>query len=281
MKILFISRGMTHDYLSDMLFHGLRTLLGADVVDVPYLEHMDKGTLHGGYTVWGLLDPIKVDRFDIPQKIHDHYFDAVIYGDVQLCQQFINDVMAFYHPKNIAFCDGRDDDNTIIEGLIGRGQYFKREKSSFPETIPIQFGIPEEKIRPVPLTDDKTTVMAPLIPGDFSTYIYDTEEKYYQMYANSFFAKTWRKGGWDCCRHYEIMAAGCLPYFVNLEDCPPKVMELLPRKELFEARNLCDRWNGTFHDKADWISLMSYVQQYLRNNLTTTALAKRVLERTL
>jgi hypothetical protein len=45
---------------------------------------------------------------------------------------------------------------------------------------PITFSIPEEKI--VSFIKEKTKLLSSLIPGDISTYIYNTEEEYYKEY---------------------------------------------------------------------------------------------------
>lgn len=42
-----------------------------------------------------------------------------------------------------------------------------------------------------------------------NTYIFENEEEYYNDYKKSLFAITRKKGGWDCMRHYEILACGC------------------------------------------------------------------------
>jgi hypothetical protein len=47
---------------------------------------------------------------------------------------------------------------------------------------------------------------------------YNTEEEYYNEYKKSYFAITTKKCGWDCMRHYEILANGCIPYFLNIEN---------------------------------------------------------------
>ena len=68
---------------------------------------------------------------------------------------------------------------------------------------PISFSIPPEKI--IDYVPTKTRITASIIPGDLSTYIYKTEESYYQGYRDSFFGVTMQKAGWDCMRHYEIV----------------------------------------------------------------------------
>ena len=68
---------------------------------------------------------------------------------------------------------------------------------------------------------DKEKILATCDPRDTSTYIFDDEESYYNDYAKSLFAITMKKGGWDCLRHYEILAAGCLPVFLNISQNLP------------------------------------------------------------
>ena len=99
----------------------------------------------------------------------------------------------------------------------------------------ITFSIPTEKI--CKTYNLKTKILSNLIPGNTSTYIYNNEEDYYNEYKTSYFAITSKKGGWDCMRHYEILANGCIPYFLNIENCPKNTMSLLP-KELFIQSNI-------------------------------------------
>ena len=88
--------------------------------------------------------------------------------------------------------------------------------------LPITFSIPKNKIvTEIPL---KTKFLSNLVPGDSNTYIYKTENDYYNEYKESLFATTYKKAGWDCMRHYEILACGCILYFPNIENCPPKTM---------------------------------------------------------
>ena len=72
------------------------------------------------------------------------------------------------------------------------------------------------------------------MPGRLSTYIYDDEKTYYNMYSNSIFAITNKKLGWDCLRHYEILMNGCIPLFFNIEDCPKLILKTLPKERLSE-----------------------------------------------
>jgi hypothetical protein len=78
------------DYLSDGVFHGLRTLLGADAVDFPKAEYLYDtasaavlGRVRGGaFTLYGLLPDIPVDRDHLLPRALDGEFDLVIFGDI-------------------------------------------------------------------------------------------------------------------------------------------------------------------------------------------------------
>ena len=70
------------------------------------------------------------------------------------------------------------------------------------------------------------------------TYIYENENQYYNMYQNSIFSLTYRKTGWDCLRHYEILANGSIPMFLGLDDCSTNTLTNLPKKKLLEILTL-------------------------------------------
>lgn len=105
--------------------------------------------------------------------------------------------------------------------------------------FPIQFCVDETKFRPLhPAAEYKTRPFSSLIPGDMSTYVYKDEDAYYQQYAESYYALTRKKAGWDCMRHLEIVAAGCVPYFEDLDECPPKIMHRYPKDLIWQAMHL-------------------------------------------
>ena len=43
------------------------------------------------------------------------------------------------------------------------------------------------------------------------------------------------KAGWDCLRHYEIIGNGTIPYFHELEDCPPDTLHSFPKELILET----------------------------------------------
>ena len=94
---------------------------------------------------------------------------------------------------------------------------------------PITFSIPEQKLFDGKNIIEKKQLTASLIPGDMSTYIYKTEQDYYKNYQMAYFAITMKKAGWDCLRHYEILANNCIPYFIDIENCPENTLSLFPK----------------------------------------------------
>jgi hypothetical protein len=250
MKILFISSSNVkrdsrlNDYMHDIVLHGLREIYGNSVIDYPGVWYMyrdevkkrsyDISNFWGkGFTLYNLLSNYQqIDRTDIENKIKTNYFDFIIFGAIDKAQLFFD--IAINSKSKIIFVDGNDSP-FINEQITDKGVYFKRELISvnIKNVYPINFAIPKEKIvhtiNPKPLN-----ILAPLIPGKYSTYIYENEQDYYQSYQNSVFALTYKKMGWDSLRHYEILMNGCIPLFLNIDKCPEKILTNLPKKLLSE-----------------------------------------------
>ena len=149
---------------------------------------------------------------------------------------------------------------------------------------PITFSISKEKICEGYYV--KTKILSNLIPGDISTYIYNTEEEYYNEYKQSYFAITKKKAGWDCMRHYEILANGCIPYFIDIEQCPINTMYLLPKNLFIESNILYDKFkNKNINELTeDLINEYTVLQQklieYTKSYLTTDKMAEYILKKT-
>ncbi|HLX61009.1 MAG TPA: class I SAM-dependent methyltransferase [Planctomycetota bacterium] len=281
MKMLFISAARGPDYQCDALFHGLRSLLDKDVVDCERMWCMYrkdvspsiKQRLYGrGFTLYGLLDENPaIDRDDVRDKLKYRYFDYVVYGSIRRSQAFLEDVLQFYPANRIVFVDG-EDEQRVIGDLVGKGWYFKRELVLQDQRLtPIQFAIPAEKIRKE--VSAKSQLLATVIPGDLSTYIFDDEQKYYDDYGKSYFGMTKKKCGWDCLRHYEIMANACIPWFTDLSECPSQTMTTLPKRELLEwaARKVEGQTDGAI-EACEWF------RKYAEDKLSTLTLAKYVID---
>jgi hypothetical protein len=245
MRILFISSNYQNDFLCDTIFHGLVSDTSNEVIDLNPLWYMydtvDKKSLvnrfHGrGFTFCGTLPSVNIDRSNIPEKIANKYFDKIVYGNVHRCLDLIELVSENYSHDDIILLDGQDE-TKIIDQLVSVGKYFKREltesdSKNYPSIKPISFAFPKEKIKSdIP---KKEKLLAQIIPGVMHTFIYNDEETYFNDYRESMFGYTWKKSGWDCLRHYEILANDCIPLFLDIKHCPKTNCTTLPKDLLIE-----------------------------------------------
>ena len=284
MKILYItnyldiakiSGGFINDYLNDLVFYGLTELDNIEVIDSTPIIHLYKENqnkinpqhLWGrGFTSTFLIDKDTIDRTDIEEKIKDKYFDLIIYGAVKRCLDYYNLISSIYPSNKIILIDG--DDSVGVSSLATKHPYFKRELLN-NKFIPIHFAIPENKITQIKL--DKTQEYGSIIPGQ-GGYVFDTEQEYYNDYNKSYFGVTMKKAGWDCMRHYEILANNCLPYFIDLDDCPKNTLTNLPKELLLEAKSLANNF-----DEQKYFLILNEIFEYTKLNLTTKTLATYIL----
>ena len=114
-------------------------------------------------------------------------------------------------------------------------------------------------------------------------YIFEDEGSYYKEYGTSVFAYTYRKGGWESMRHYEIMCNGAIPYFIDIEKMPPHTMTRFPKEIVAGVMKLpgIDPVAGTLDHKKINMPCLYDVRKvlldYCRQNMTTVALAKYFL----
>lgn len=149
-RVLFLASG-SDDYVADGLLHGLRTLLGERVVDVPRVDQLYRDqtperraqrygrafTLYGG-----LLDDLDIDRTWICERVASAEFDIVVIGDVWRRAGALVELLPWV-PKatTLAVVDGADSPKMYpyaptfwrIPGGLAlpraqrRATYFKRE----------------------------------------------------------------------------------------------------------------------------------------------------------
>ena len=325
MKILFISATSENnltDYMNDLILHGLRELYGNDVVDYPgcwylYSDEVKKRNFDTN-KLWGkgfnLNDSFQgydlIDRNDISTKIKSKYFDLIIYGSIRRSSHFLDEVIN--NNNKYIFIDG-EDDRFIEKRHTNKSIYFKRELLTETSNIkPINFSIPKNKIIKEVNRKPKN-LLSPLIPGRLETYIYKDEKSYNHMYQNSVFALTYRKGGWDCFRHYEILMNGCIPFHLEINKCPNKTLEKLPKdllKEILKKYEwILSKYNPFFiykkkfldikkimlflissikpnenlenfiHNNEEVFEIKNQLLNYTKNNLTTGLIAKGIIER--
>lgn len=245
MKILYIANNTQNDFLSDAVFHGLKSNINHEVIDLNPLWYMysniEKSSLvnkfHGrGFTYYASLPEPNIDRSDILEKIRSKYFDYVVYGNLYRCMDLIDIVSNFYDKERIILLDGQDESNINTE-MIDVGKYFKREltledSKKYPSIKPISFAFPKNKMNnDVP---NKEKLLGHVIPGVSETFIYNDEDSYFTDYQSSMFAYTWKKSGWDCLRHYEIICNDCIPIFLDINHCPETNCTTLPKELLME-----------------------------------------------
>lgn len=255
------------DYLGDMVFHGLRTLLGANAIEFPKAEYLYAsagpdvmGRLRGhGFTLYGVLDDLPIDRDHIWLRAIDGEFDLVVFSDLQT----LFGLWTTWAPQlkaagvRMAVLDGADRPSPypyagrwwrmppwwFLPRAHNRAIYFKREIT--PATrwhasyllLPPQLGrrlgirqisycIPEEKIvasSPAKDKDFPSHIVDPELAKRLHAttgYAFTAEEEYYDDLRRSRFGITTKRAGWDALRHYEIAANGAVPCFRNLHRKP-------------------------------------------------------------
>ena len=283
MKILFVSNFAKPDYQNDMVYHGLVSTPKVFVYETAWPAFMlekyeDKNKLYGkGFTLYGRMQhtPRTVPKWTVEEKIRDKFYDYVIYGSIDRDVSHLDLVLKTYSSKQIAFIDGEDEQSFSRPDLINKGWYFKRELVCEPSSKIrlISFCIPEEHVlKKVPI---KTKMIATVIPGDLSTYIFEDEKEYFKDYASSYYGYTSKKSGFDCLRHYEILASGCLPIFEGIEHIPKMTMVNFPKDTLKEEAY---RFKKLQKQPVNYEELIQSMLEYTKQNLTTIKEASRILE---
>ncbi len=158
MKILFF----THEYpnyVPDLLLHGLRKILGPDVIDYPRKDCLYDGVLGLGVCSeellcpnWFPLDNGTINREDIVEKISNKYFDFII-CDIRAATYLNNLVtkIALDPSYRLVIIDGED---TPV--LIKMGNYVicRRETDGSDFSIPLPMSLPEEVLNRIKSYDD-------------------------------------------------------------------------------------------------------------------------------
>ena len=89
-----------------------------------------------------------------------------------------------------------------------------------------------------------------------------------------------KKSGWDCMRHYEILANGCVPVFLDINNCPELTMTSLPKDKLLEVLTISKKENGIKEliDSGRYNEYNEFFVNHLRNFCTTKNMANYILE---
>lgn len=144
MKILFLTHPYPN-YVPDLLLHGLRKLLGPDVVEFPRKDCLYHGVLGLGICPanqlcpgWFPQDNGQIDREDIPSKIQRGVFDLII-SDVRAWGQCAPQLGR--SPSALVIVDGEDRPVFIPPG---RHVVCRRETDGSDYSIPLPMALPEE-----------------------------------------------------------------------------------------------------------------------------------------
>lgn len=146
---------------------------------------------------------------------------------------------------------------------------------------PLPYSIPDEIIISSGENVEKPNVVSPLVPGDTTDYAFGLgqEADYYAMYKSSHFALTQKKGGWDCLRHYEILANGAIPIFEELDKCPIDTMTSFPKALLANASKELLPWYNTEDQQKKYEEYRVALLDHVRLHCSCSAVAKNMLSR--
>lgn len=284
MEVLFINDFRKPDYLNDMIYHGLKGLWNLSISETTYPSYMlrdypSKSKLYGrGFTLYACMkNDVNIEIEEtILQKIADKFYDLIIYGSISRCSFLVSFVTSVYDKKKVVFIDGEDEWFISRPDLVGKGHYFKRELLEPHEGVqPISFSIPSKWVTSV--IPEKTKVLADINNRAYRNYEYDSEQEYHNEYGRSYFGLTVKKAGWDCLRHYEILANGCVPLFEDLGYCPETVLTSLPKELLLKAKLRFRK--DELPDQKEYSDTVYALLDHVSKKCTTVAEASRLIER--
>lgn len=146
MNILFLTHPYPN-YVPDLLLHGLREIIGSQVVDYPKKEclyHKDEKDFWPDLysnTEWFPKDNGDIDREDIDIKLKTDFFDYLI-CDVRSISSIINILKNLPHTRTRAvIIDGEDSPVNIKPGMF---VIFRRETDGTDFSIPLPMALPEK-----------------------------------------------------------------------------------------------------------------------------------------
>ena len=161
-----------------------------------------------------------------------------------------------------------------------------RDWNGGDKVFPVSYSMPEELfLTEIPKKDQDSSI---IIPRDKGTYKFKDQSEYRAEYSRSYYCMTFKKGGWDAMRHYEIIAAGCMPYMPDIEYAPIYTMYHFPKQLVFEARRLPGVYfncttlrvhiDHSIFPKERYFQLLKAVMDHAKSHLTTKAMAKYALD---
>lgn len=168
----------------------------------------------------------------------------------------------------------------------------RRRLPGVRECRPVSFAIPAEKVCDFDRLDKAKDFPRHLVDPELArsqagaffsavgadTYTFDTEADYYADLRASRFGATVKRGGWDCLRHYELAANGCVLCFRDLDrkpaTCAPHGLTADNCVSYRSADDLARRLKGV--SPGEYQGLLAGTRDWIGRN-TTAALARRFL----
>ena len=256
MKVLLINSDDGPDYLADLINYFFITkkyeVYTNHKLKFLFENYKDKNKLYGkGFTLYGKLsNEFEKNLTELTlSQIFDSLdkYELVVFTSIQRnynSKAIKKDLFSIIKQKtsdlNLIVIDG--EDSVLLDKDISlTTNYFKRELTLKNKKFanPISFSFPKLEIANDNFKfQNKTQLLAPMDPRFQNSYIYKSEFDYFDQYKKSLFAITTKKAGWDCMRHYEILACKTLPFFINIDQKPKLTMATYPIKLQIEVNRM-------------------------------------------
>lgn len=136
---------------------------------------------------------------------------------------------------------------------------------------PLNFSFPTVRVAPV-TSGPRENFLSTTYPG--VPHSFDDWGQYLEEYRSSFFALSTKKGGWDTFRHLEILFSGAIPLMPSLGNASRFALAHYPKKLLSGILDSLMTEGPAVPDEAT----QSFVSQWAKDNLTTRAMARYLVD---
>ena len=130
-----------------------------------------------------------------------------------------------------------ENEINVMKGLLNLSEKSSQKRISEEcflklGVYPISFSVPKMMLEKPKEKNLLVSDVKPSIP-----YSFLDEEDYLYQYERSSYALSFKKGGWDCFRHLEIMASGSIPLMPDAAQIPDYTMTHYPKRFLQHMSN--------------------------------------------
>lgn len=149
------------------------------------------------------------------------------------------------------------------------GRRIRNNTAALAEFQPICFSWPQTDLK-LSASGNRNQEISHVIP--WHAYSFDSYSDYLEQYARSKYAMTFKKGGWDCFRHIEIMATNAIPFMPDIRYCPELTMHYYPKALMLRTLEVVRDGFDAFAE------LQSYQSEWFLQHLTSEQMSKKILE---